>query len=130
MPLPADSILIALCGRIAYRPLLVHTDHDRIPVLSFKIEVAAREPAVYAPITKRLLLIGGKDPDPATDPALRAAEALAAGQRVSILGTERRREWFFDGVRMLGAQIEVAELRQLADERLVFRPGSPGDTIE
>ena len=47
MSLPADTILIALCGRIVHPPRLVYTDHDRIPVLSFKIEVADREPAIY-----------------------------------------------------------------------------------
>jgi len=60
----------------------------------------------------------------------RRYEPRRPGQRVSILGSERRRTWYFGGVRMLGAQIEVAEMRQLEDERLVFRHGMPGDTIE
>lgn len=79
MPPPADIILTTLCGRVVPAPLLLYTDCDRIPVLSFKLEIADREPALYAPIIKRFLLIGGKDADPATDPALRAAAAWPAG---------------------------------------------------
>jgi hypothetical protein len=129
MPLPIDTILTTLCGRISALPALYYTDDD-IPVLSFKIEVADRVPHLYVPIMKRVLLIGGKAADSATDPAHRAARALAVDQRVLILGAERRREWFFGGVCMRGAQVEAAEVRQLEGAQLAFRLGAPGDGIE
>lgn len=130
MPLPADSILVVLCGRIAEPPRLHRTDHERIPVLSFKLEVVDREPQLYEPIVKRVLLIGTKAADPAADPALRAAGALAPEQRVSVLGSERRREWSFGGVFMRGAQVEATEVRLPEPEPTVFRLGGAGDAIE
>jgi hypothetical protein len=130
MPLPTDSILTAITGRISALPSLYFTDTDDIPVLSFKVEVADREPQLYLPIMKRVLLIGGKGSDSTSDPAHRAARALAVDQRVLVLGTERRREWFFGGVCMRGAQIEAAEVRQLESAQLAFRLGRAGDGIE
>lgn len=50
--------------------------------------------------------------------------------RVSLLGTERRREWSLGGVLMRGAQVEAAEVRMLAAESLGFRLGHAGDGIE
>ncbi len=130
MPLPADSILTVLCGRIAARPHLSFTEHEHIPVLSFKVEVSDRAPQIYEPITKRVLLIGAKDADPATDPVLRASEALAPGQRVTVFGAERRREWFLPSAFMRGAQIEAAEVHRHQPTEEVFRLGRPGDGIE
>lgn len=129
MALPADGILIALCGRVTTPPRLYFTD-DNIPVLSLKLEIADREPMIYLPIIKRVILIGTKAAAPASDPALRAAEAIGEGQRVSVLGSERRREWFFGGVIMRGAQIEAAEVRLLEPDLQLFRFGRSGDAIE